>query len=64
MVMTNDFFGGMQKSQFHFVYTPCRNGTWAMYEWYMANVRNLTPYGEEFPKLQPCQNFLVPLQAT
>ena len=49
--MTNDFFGGMQKSQFHFVYTPCTNGTWAMYEWYMANVRNLTPYGEEFPKL-------------
>ena len=31
-VMENDFFGGMQKSQFHFVYTPCTNGTWAMYE--------------------------------
>ena len=22
-----------------------------------------TPYGEEFPKPWPCQNFLVPLQA-
>ena len=39
-VMANDFFEGMQKSQFHFVYTPCTNGTWAMYEWYMSNVRN------------------------
>ena len=23
----------------------------------------ITPYGEEFPKPWPCQNFLVPLQA-
>ena len=40
--MTNVFFGGMQKSQFHFIHTPCTNGTWLMYEIEMAFLRPLT----------------------
>ena len=45
--MTNDYFEVRQKVNFisyirhvRMVHGQCTNGTWLMYEWYMADVRN------------------------